>query len=760
MKFLKRGMKMVIVSSYPPRECGLATFSMDIVKAIAAIFGTTLPVEICALQNENTKLKYSTEVTSILRTSHVENYRKAAHKINERDDVGLVCIQHEFGLFGGVYGEYLLGFLLALDKPVITIFHSVIPNPDEKRKIIVQTISNLSDKIVVLTDNSKDILMQHYDCSKIKVIPHGTHTVLWDEKEKRKLKHNYAGKTILSTFGLISANKSIETVLYALPEIVSKYPEVRYLVIGKTHPEVVKQEGEKYRNTLKELVQKLDLESHVVFIDCYLKLKQLLDYLTLSDIYLFTSKDPLQAVSGTLCYAMACGCAVIANPIPHAEEIVHKDTGILLEEFDNTSAFQKAITELLDDKQKQLELSKNAFSKSQANAWENTAIQYGLVFGELTNRTEDLRFNLPPIKLDHIKALTTDVGILQFSKFCKPDPNSGYTIDDNARALINMVMYHENYADENVLNLADIYLNFIEGMQRDDGWFDNYKNFDGQLTNQNQEVNLEDANGRVLWSLGYVIAHKKALPVKLVLRALKCWNKALPNIVKIHSPRAVAYAIKGLYHYHTIFQDQNSKELATELAAVLLHHYKINSNENWNWYEEYMAYANNVLPEAMMYSYLITDNTKFKEISEITLDFLLANYFMKGQLKIISNKKWFKKKNEKEFYGEQPIEVATTMISLDLFYKITKKKKYKNQLELAFSWFLGNNHLKQIMYNPINGGAYDGLEDKNININQGAESALCFFKAQILMNQYLEKKSKDQKDKNKWIYQTSSKSMS
>ena len=173
-----------------------------------------------------------------------------------------------------------------------------------------------------------------------------------------------------------------------------------------------------------------------------------------------------------------------------------------------------------------------------------------------------------------------------------------------------------------------------------------------------------------------------------------------------------------------------------------------------------MAYANNVLPEAMMYSYLITDNTKFKEISEISLDFLLANYFMKGQLKIISNKKWFKKKNEKEFYGEQPIEVATTMISLDLFYKITKKKKYKNQLELAFSWFLGNNHLKQIMYNPINGGAYDGLEDKNININQGAESALCFFKAQILMDQYLEKKSKDQKDKNMWIYQPSSKSMS
>ncbi|MCK5442488.1 MAG: glycosyltransferase, partial [Maribacter sp.] len=318
MKFLERGMKMIIVSSYPPRECGLATFSNDIVNAVARMFGNTLPIEICALQNSETQFKYSSEVTHILSTSLLQEYRRVAEKINERNDIGLVCIQHEFGLFGGTYGDYILAFLLALNKPVVTVFHSVLPKPDEKRKKIVQAIANLSNRIIVLTKKSQEVLINQYGYQKAKtiIIPHGTHIVLWEQKEILKDKYHYSGKVVLCTFGLISENKSIETVLYALPEIVRKHPEVIYLVIGKTHPQIIKKEGEKYRNMLMETVQELHLENNVLFIDEYLELKQLLEYLTLSDIYLFTSKDPNQAVSGTLAYAMSCGCAVISNPIP------------------------------------------------------------------------------------------------------------------------------------------------------------------------------------------------------------------------------------------------------------------------------------------------------------------------------------------------------------------------------------------------------------------------------------------------------------
>ena len=740
MKY-EKGIKMLIVSSYTPRECGLATFSNDIVNSVKKVFGNTLPIEICALQNNKHQFSYGTEVKYIITISSIDNYRLIAEKINERNDIGLVCIQHEFGLHGGEYGNYLLAFLLALNKPIITVFHTVLPDPDIKRKKVVQAIYDLSNRIVVLTNKSKEILVNQYSCqpSKINVIPHGTHTVLWEQKELLKNKHLYSNKVVMSTFGLISENKSIETVLYALPEIVVKHPEVIYMIIGKTHPEIIKSESERYRNMLMGIVEDLHLEQNVIFINEYLELKQLLEYLTLSDIYLFSSKDPNQAVSGTFAYALSCGCAVISTPIPHAIEAFEGGNGILLKEFDKPEEFKTAILNLIENKNERITMGKNAYSLSNATLWENVAIKYGLLFGELTNREEDLKFNLPPINLNHIIELTTDFGILQFSKFSQPDHDSGYTLDDNARALINMITYYELYQDENAIKLAAVYLNFVEGIQREDGWFDNYKNFDRQLTNQNAEVNLEDANGRALWSLGYVISHKNILPPDFVLRAEICWEKASERIYEITSPRAIAYALKGLYHHYLVNQDEKIRIQIEQLADKLLDLYNINSEEYWCWYEDYMTYVNNVLPEAMMYSFLATKDEKYLKIATITFDFLLSHYFMKGQLKVISNRGWFKKENERVFYGEQPIEVATTVITLDLFYEVTGNVKYKDQLEVAFNWFLGNNHLKQIMYNSENGASYDGLEDKIININQGAESTLCFFKARLIMDKYIEK---------------------
>ena len=511
------------------------------------------------------------------------------------------------------------------------------------------------------------------------------------------------------------------------------------MVIGKTHPEIIKREGEKYRNMLEDFVIEYHLENNVIFINEYLDLKQLLEYLTLSDIYLLSSKDPNQAVSGTFVYAMSCGCAVISTPIPHSVEVLNDSLGILLDEFVNPEAFRKAIMKLIQNKEERVAMGKNAYIVTHATTWENIAIQYGLLFGKLSNKSEDLRFNLPSLKMDHIKKLTTDFGILQFSNFSQPDTSSGYTLDDNARALINMVMHFAKYKELEALKLAKIYLSFMEGMQRSDGRFDNYKNFEQQLTDQNAKVNLDDANGRAIWSLGVVIAHKEILPLELVQSAEKCWKKAIETITKITSPRAIAYVIKGLYSYYSVCKSENIKQLTGQFANKLLYHYEINSGDKWYWYEDYMTYANNVLPEAMLYSFLITGNQRYKEIALISFDFLLSQYFMKGKLRVISNRGWFKKKNQKAFFGEQPIEVANTIIALDLFYEVTGNNKYKDQLRIAFSWFLGNNHLNQIIYNTVNGASYDGLEDKQVNINQGAESTLCFFKAQIIMEKYLEK---------------------
>jgi glycosyltransferase involved in cell wall biosynthesis len=734
----KKSKTILLMSSYPPRQCGLATFSNDIVNSVKLVFGNSLPIEVCALQKEENQFEYGLDVHYILTVSSIEEYRLLAEKINDRDDIGMVCIEHEFGLFDGDYGNYLLSFLLAINKPIATVFHTVLPGPNVKLKKIVQAIVDLSNKVVVLTNKSKEILIRDYDCPELKlmIIPHGTHMVLWDQKDKLKKKYNYLNKIVLSTFGLISANKNIETVLYALPDVIAKHPEVIYLIIGKTHPEVLKKEGEKYRTMLIETTKKLHIENNVFFVNKFLELDQLLNYLILSDIYLFASKDPNQAVSGTFAYAMSCGCAIISTPIPHAIENLNTGLGILLKGFDKPEEFKSAILELVENKEKRLEMGRSGYAFTHETTWENIALKYGFLFAEVTESKEELSFNFPPIKLDHIKELTTDYGILQFSNFSQPDLSSGYTLDDNARALIDMVMYYNASEDPIALDLATIYLNFIAEIQREDGGFDNYKDINRLLTKRNELVNLEDSNGRALWSLGFTLSYQKKLPLNLVEQAQKIWDKAVVHIYEVTSPRAIAYTLKGLYYYYQVNQEEEIKNGIVQLADKLLNHYHINSDDNWCWYEDYMTYANNVLPEAMLFSFLVTKNLKYKKTALITFDFLLSHYFMKGEFSVISNRGWFVKGEKKHAYGEQPIEVATTIITLHLFYEVTRNIKYRNQLNLAFSWFLGNNHLNQIIYNPVNGASYDGLEEKNVNINQGAESTLCFFKAQLIMNEY------------------------
>jgi glycosyltransferase involved in cell wall biosynthesis len=726
------------MSSYPPRECGLATFTNDVINSINLVFGNSLPLEVCALEHHDHHFEYPPEVKYSLDVSSIDQYRILAEKINDQDHIQMICIEHEFGLFGGDYGDYLLSFLLALNKPIAIVFHTVLPEPNIKLKKVVQAMIDLSNKIVVLTHKSKEILMIDYDCfeSKLMVIPHGTHMVLLDQKEKLKKEYQYEDKIVLSTFGLINENKNIETVLNALSEIVAEHPELIYLVVGKTHPEILRREGEKYRNMLLETTRRLHLENHVIFINEFLELKQLLQYLTLSDIYLFSSKDPNQAVSGTFAYAMSCGCALISTPIPHAVEALNAGTGILLNGFNQPEEFKKAIVRLIENKEERLEMGRRGYLLTHETTWENIAIKYGFLYAGLTESKKKLNFNLPPIMLDHIKELTTDYGMLQFSKFSQPDISSGYTLDDNARALINMVMYYNSSKDPIALNLAIIYLNFISGIQREDGRFDNFKDFNCQLTNKNEVVNLEDSNGRALWSLGFTLSYRDILPERIVEQAQKVWNKAVIHIDTISSPRAIAYAIKGLYQYYLINKDGKIKAHIIQLADKLRNHYHVNSDDNWCWYEDYMTYANNVLPEAMMYSFMATKDSKYKKNAVITFDFLLSHYFMKGELSVISNRGWFVKGSHKNTYGEQPIEVATTIITLDLFYEVTGNVKYKDQLNVAFSWFLGNNHLNQIIYNPVNGASYDGLEEKNVNINQGAESTLCFFKAQMIMDKH------------------------
>jgi glycosyltransferase involved in cell wall biosynthesis len=755
----KRVPEILLLTSYPPRECGIATYSQDLIIALENKFINSFSLSVCALESGiNGNYTYPDEVKYTLDTTDVAQFSTLARTINKNDNIKIVLIQHEFGFFQNASEKAFMQFLNALSKPVVLAFHTVLPNPQDVFRLKIKHLGTLSSAIVVMTKNAAKILSTVYGipAEKITVIEHGTHLVSHLNKDILKEKYDLSGKKVLSTFGLLSSGKSIETTLDALPTIVAKNPDIIFLIIGKTHPSVKKAEGEAYREMLETKVVALGLQNHVKFINAYLPLANLLDYLQLTDVYLFTSKDPNQAVSGTFSYALSCGCPIISTPIPHAREVLRKHTGILFD-FKNTEELSNAVNLLMSDESLRKRLSDNVLQRIAPTAWENSAIAHALLFQKMDKKLPaklppnlslnilsksdtpsvspkiSIEYRLPPINLTHIKEMTTEMGMIQFSKINQPDLDSGYTIDDNARALIALCMHYEATNDKADVEYLRTYLDFIKYCQQPNGNFLNYVDADRQFTTQNQETNLSDANGRAIWALGYVLSKKAFLPRELVATAYIVLQKALPHIETMHSTRAMAFALKGLYYSNIRGKTTERTELIKTLASRLVKMYQHESEPTWQWFESYLTYGNSILPEALLCAYLETGNSIYKEIAKNSFDFLLSQTFKETKIKVISNKTWLQKGQTAAEHGEQPIDVAYTILALHKFYKVFYNNKYLLQLENAFNWFLGHNHLSQIIYNPCTGGCYDGLEEKSVNLNQGAESTVSYLMARMTM---------------------------
>jgi glycosyltransferase involved in cell wall biosynthesis len=727
--------EVLFITSYPPRECGIATYSQDLIRSLKNKFGTSFRIKVCALESGYANYSYPEEVNYKIDTTHSQDYPKLAKTINKDDSIKLVVIQHEFGFFE-TQSEVFKQFLFDLIKPVIIVFHTVIPEPDELMRSDVRSIVAVSRSVVVMTNNSAKILTNDYGIplSRITVISHGTHLVAHLNQDFLKKKYGLSGKTILSTFGLLSSGKSIETTIEALPSVISAYPEVVFLIIGKTHPNVVKAEGEIYRQKLEKMVSLLNLQENVKFINSYLALHDLLEYLQLTDIYLFTSNDPNQAVSGTFAYAMSCACPIISTPIPHAKELLNRDTGIIVD-FKNPVQLAESVNSLLENDQLRRKMSTNALQTIVSTSWENSAIAHAILFGEKASNKITIRYDLPVINLNHIKSLTTDFGIIQFSKINQPDIDSGYTLDDNARALIALCMHYENTGDKNDLDYIRRYLSFIKYCQQPAGDFLNYIDKEKRFTKM-INANLDDANGRALWALGFMISQNSSLPAKLVTEATSIFQKALTHIATMHSPRAIAFAIKGLYHYQSKTKDAGIMRLVKTLANRLVRSFNHESGDKWEWFESYLTYANSILPEAMLYTWLLTGEAIYKEIAVSSMDFLLSVTFNKNGIEVISNRNWLQRGLKPGQFGEQPIDVAYTVMSLSKFYDSFNNKEYLDKMLVAFNWFLGKNRLHQIIYNPCTGGSYDGMEETHVNLNQGAESTVSYLMARLTIEKY------------------------
>ncbi len=732
--------EIVFITSYPPRECGIATYSQDLIGALNNKFSNSLSIKVCALEDGTMKYAYPDEVKYTLDTSRIGAYIDFAEKINDDENIQLVLIQHEFGFYKH-HENAFLQMLYGFTKPIVVVFHTVLPNPNAQLRLEVKNIVAACKSIVVMTNTSAEILMRDYGVStqKISIIAHGTHLVPHLSEKFLKEKYGLTGRKVLTTFGLLSAGKSIETTLDALPAIIEQCPEITFLIIGKTHPVVVKNDGEVYRKSLEQKVKELCIKNNVKFINKYLALPELLEYLQLTDIYLFTTNDPNQAVSGTFAYAMSCGCPIISTPIPHAKEVLTKDTGIIFD-FKNSEQLAKAAIKLLGDYPLRKSIITNTLQKIVSTAWENSAVAHARLFQYMSGNKIQLDYNLPPINLNHLKAMTTDVGIIQFSKINQPNIKSGYTLDDNARALVATCMSFKMGGDKERLNEIRKYLAFIKFCQQPKGDFLNYVDQERNFTDQNREVNLDDSNGRALWALGYVVSLKDVLPKAIINDAVSVFENALPCMQLVKSPRAMAFAMKGIFYFHKGKKATDHLDMVKIFANRLLELYKNESNIIWEWYEGYMTYANSILPEAMLYAWLMTGESIYKDIARTSFNFLLSLTFNKNGIEVISNKGWLQKGQEAGHFGEQPIDVAYTIMTLSKFYDVFMDENYHQKMEVAFNWFLGNNRLQQIIYNPCTGGCYDGLEETHVNLNQGAESTVSYLMARLTLEKYKNEK--------------------
>lgn len=728
---------ILYAGTFPPRECGIATFTQDLTNAIDKEFTPTIKSKILAINDNGTSIyNYPKKVVMQINETDIEDYLNRAQEINKLNHIKLVNIQHEYGIFGGEWGNYLLPFLELLKKPVVTTFHTILPQPNEKLKKLTQSIVARSVGAVVMTRSAGRLLEEEYGVnkSKIFIIPHGVHHVPFPSKKKAKKRLNLSDHIILSTFGMLNRDKGIEYAISALPQIAREFPNILYLVIGATHPVVRRQEGEEYRNKLKKMVLKLGLKDYVKFYNKYLILPELIEFLKATDIYISPTLNPRQSVSGTISYALSCACPVISTATQYAQDVIEPNRGFLVR-FKNPADIRKALFEMLSDKKAQKEMGKNAYFFSRHMTWQNVALSYFKTFNHFAKIVPKEKGKLPVFNLDHIKGLTDKFGIIQFAHHTRPDHHSGYCLDDNARALLGCAVYYKIRPSKGILNLINIYFNFIKFCQKRNGSFHNFVSYNRTFNEKNES---EDSFGRAIWALGYVI-NSDHLPPNLKKQATKIFNKAIKLTSSINSLRAIAFTLLGLCLVETKSHDTKRlnliKKLADRLIRAYYDHLEKETRQNWLWFENYLTYSNSKLPEALLFAYQITKNKDYLKVAESSLKFLAGVTFEKNHFSPIGQDGWYFRNGKRAYFDQQPEDTSSAVEALITAYKITKKKGYQVKAKIAFEWFLGKNHLNQMVYDEITGGCYDGLGKYSLNFNQGAESTLSYFLARLAIEE-------------------------
>jgi len=693
--------EIVNISTFLPRECGIATFSNNLLKSISfknLDNGLKINPYVVAIDKDTEGFEYPEIVKHTIRQNHLSDYIKAAKFINY-SHAKLCIIQHEFGIFGGESGTYILSLIRTLKIPFIVVFHTVLEEPTYTQKIIIQKLNKKASKVIVMSNLAIIFLKTIYSISEKKIakIEHGVPDFKFNENNIPQKRYDFKGKKVLLTFGLLNRNKGVETVLKALVEVVKKHTNFIYIILGKTHPNVIKETGEEYRNYLHQLVQKYSLGQYVYFYNHFVSDEELFDYLSATDIYITPYLNKAQMTSGPLSYAIGAGCAVLSTPFWHAKELLANGRGILYN-FDNSKALSKILNDLLENPNKILALRKTAYNYGRTLIWPKAGKQYSeLIFNILKSKKkikveEEYFFNpivMPTFSLKHIKSLTYNTGIIQHATYNVPNLKTGYCIDDNSRALLMTTMAWEQLKDEEALKLMPNYLSFINYMQNDDGTFRNLLSFNNQYLDEN---GTEDSFGRTIWALGYLI-RRSPNPGYFQL-SLEIFLKALPNFKKLKEIRSIAYTINGLYQYLKRFpSDEKMINLLKILSNKIITSINTEKDKDWIWFSDKLTYSSGIIPLSLLYSYKLLKSKKILDLAIEVLNFLEKINFKNNYLEIVGNNGWLEKGKVPAKFAQQPIDATCLILAFYQAFKVTKNKIYLEKLYTSYLWFLGDNKI-------------------------------------------------------------------
>jgi len=729
--------KVAFLGDYPPRKCGIATFTGDLRCAMAATF-PNIKYLVAPVNDLPEGYDYPPEVRFELTEQDLPSYLRAADFLNITD-VDVVCVQHEYGIFGGPSGSHLLGMLRELRMPIVTTLHTILKDPSPEQRRVMRELIRLSTRLVVMTERGRDLLREVFQApnEKIDLIPHGIPDAPFADPNYYKDEFAVVGKQVILTFGLLSPNKGIEYALRALPDIIREFPNVVYIVLGQTHPNLLREDGEAYRWSLERLATDLGVQKHVVFFNRFVELEELMRFIGAADIYLTPYLGEAQITSGTLAYAFGLGNAVVSTPYWHAQELLADGRGKLVP-FRDPGAIATAVNELLRDDPLRHQMRKNAYRAGREMVWSRAAQLYAESFERarkdhsLVGRKQspmktldEQPWHLPELKLDHLFRLTDSTGIFQHASYTVPNFAEGYCTDDNARALaLAMILKRSGQASARLSHRATTYAAFLHhAFDPKSGRFHNFMSFDRRWLD---DTGSEDCQGHALWALGLCVAQPARGGFQML--AAELFEQALPAALTFTSPRGWAFALIGIDEYlRRLEGDRRASQIRETLLGKLVQRHADAATEDWGWFEEVVSYANARLSQAMILSGRIMNDAKILALGLNTLRWLVkvqtspSNAFCP-----VGSNGFFPRGKERAMFDQQPIEAQATISACIEAYHATGDTVWIAEARRAFDWFLGRNDLGLPLYDAMTGGCRDGLHVNRVSENRGAESTIAF----------------------------------